>query len=436
MLVDSDATYHREHPARPASSAMALSLVLFFMVAWKSYDALMNPQFWAEDSIVFFKDQVSCWYPLVFRPYAGYFHAVPRLGAWIASAFSPTREPLVYNLLAVTLVSASIGFTLHRLSRHVPWVVLLAAFMLVPTSGEIWGSLTNVHWFMQFALAVMCFDRVHAVGRVAHWMRCMIVFAMALSGPFSIFILLIVVFTLGACRIAAQPRWRPSIAAAANAVLASRDWPALAALALAAVIQAICVFANPASVAPETAGTGAMYSVVHLALLTITQLGPVHSFTENLLPPKAWIVFDLLMVGAICFGRLSREYKVMLLSLLTMAVLECTSASRIKPIDLLMNFGPGDRYFYIFKVLFWITLWSAGAGLVKRRQQRDVTAAVLIAMALVVAANPHLMRRSALPNLDWNAHATALKIPGDHVIPVNPQPWTITVSTDATGKMK
>src|SRR3954469_13020568 len=47
-------------------------------------DMVLNPQFWAEDGPVFFAQARIHGIAALVEPYAGYFHTVLRLVAWIA----------------------------------------------------------------------------------------------------------------------------------------------------------------------------------------------------------------------------------------------------------------------------------------------------------------------------------------------------------------
>src|SRR5258708_13701706 len=69
------------------------------MLRWP--DAIANPQFWAEDGHVFFRDQIvyGFWGSLIL-PYHGYLNVIQRLVAALASLFPATYAPLILNLCA------------------------------------------------------------------------------------------------------------------------------------------------------------------------------------------------------------------------------------------------------------------------------------------------------------------------------------------------
>lgn len=430
---DSTMDYTRQRSTLPHITT--IWLLIFFMMAWKAQDSMMNPQFWAEDSLIFFKEQLPVHYPLVFRPYAGYLHLIPRLGAWISSFAGVVRAPLAYNIIAAAVVTTAIFFSIQRLSRYIPWVIVLAAFMLTPTSGEILGSLTNVHWFTQIALAVLCLDRKYQAGPGMTYVRIAAILAMGLSGPFSIFVLIVAIVSLATAKSMAQ--FGPSVLASyARAFLVTRDWTALCALAVCAIVQSVMIVTHPLSTVLGAPTISGLHDMIVLALTSITELGPIHTFAESVVPSKIWFVLEALMLAAIVSSRLSSSHKILMVMLMAMASIEMISASLVKPTDVLKAFGAGDRYFYLFKVVFWLVAWSACAGTVSHGQRRHVTTAVLMAMGLVAVANPNLLRRQSLQNLHWDEQAHSLATPGEHVVPVNPAPWTMTITTDANGNMK
>ena len=135
----------------PQSVAFAVCL---FVVLTRSRVQLLAPDIWAEDGAVFLADAFSRSWSSLFAPYAGYFHAAPRLvAAVVAKAI-----PLAYIPIAVTLTSAVAyagaasqvasrgyeGLVGHSAAR----IAMAVALCFVPGLDEIVGNLTNVHWIL------------------------------------------------------------------------------------------------------------------------------------------------------------------------------------------------------------------------------------------------------------------------------------------------
>jgi len=411
------------------SKSFPLLLACILVMAYKCNDFLTNPQFWAEDSIIFFKQQLGHAYPLVFEPLAGYFLTLPRIIAWAASWASVAKAPMIYNASALLLTASAISFTLGRLRTHLPVAVIFAAFMLVPVSGEVLGSLANVQWFLQFALAAACLGSFHAASRPATIFRACAVFVVALTGPFSIsiaFVAGLMIFASWTCDRLGSPRCD-------NAVTnhwKTRDWTIFSATAAGAVIQATCVLMHPMSVSQM------QQSTLELLRITFAELVLVHIFVGNFLTDNGWILFYLFGLGSIVFGNeLQGETKIIILSFALLAALETFVPTHLKPLALLYHFYPGDRYFYLIKVVFWWAVWCACASR-KDNRRTEATAIVVMSLFLVAVGNPTTLRRPAFLDYHWKVYAHELSQPGHHVIPVNPSPWTMTVDTDKNGNMR
>src|SRR5262245_24303691 len=78
-------------------------LLILTILVMRRPDAVYNPQFWAEDATVFFKQafETPAASTLV-RPLGGYFHLVPRVVALVTVlAVRPEQAPLMFNSVAI-----------------------------------------------------------------------------------------------------------------------------------------------------------------------------------------------------------------------------------------------------------------------------------------------------------------------------------------------
>lgn len=132
-------------------------VVATLLMVLKSPDALQRPQFWAEDGSVFFVGQLHQAWPQLFQPYSGYLHFLPRVIAWFASFLPVIDDPLVYNCSAMLIDAACVTFVTLRAGPHFGFAVVFLSFFLLPTDGEVFGTLTNVQWFVQIALLAAAF---------------------------------------------------------------------------------------------------------------------------------------------------------------------------------------------------------------------------------------------------------------------------------------
>lgn len=170
-------------------AAATVAVVLFATFARQQGVAKANT-IWAEDG----RDFVECPYlsraPLscLVRPYAGYLHTVPRIGGLIASELPPTQLPLVLTTLAA-LVAAAAGLAIFLAVRGASGsigagIVAGTAIALTDQAGrEVSGNLTNLHWILLVAAAVVIVSTW--LGHRPSWLEITIVGACALSSAFA-----------------------------------------------------------------------------------------------------------------------------------------------------------------------------------------------------------------------------------------------------------
>ena len=135
------------------SILLVLCLAALILIIRKT-DALINPQFWAEDGTLFFLEQYKYGVSAFFRDYAGYLHLVPRVIALFAERFFPySLIPTVYNyssLLITLLVVLSVFSARFKLNNK---SLAALAIVLVPHyKNEIFLNITN--FVIRFFLTV------------------------------------------------------------------------------------------------------------------------------------------------------------------------------------------------------------------------------------------------------------------------------------------
>lgn len=142
---------------RPESRAaviifhIVVFLTGFVILFSRRPDALLNPQFYAEDGMV--------WYPQAYNfglhsfliPEAGYLHAFIRTVTYLALFVPFSLAPLVMNLAALAIEILPINVFLSSRFAQIPiGRRLLGCFVYValPMSQEIHANLTNVQWHL------------------------------------------------------------------------------------------------------------------------------------------------------------------------------------------------------------------------------------------------------------------------------------------------
>ena len=359
-------------------------------------DAFGYPQFWAEDFNPFFIDARRFGPEVLFAPYNGYLHLLPRLIAGLAAGLHPIVQPAVYVGAAFALTLAVVALALSpRLDLPGrPWLAL--AVVVVPHTGEVFLNPTNVQWITALALLLTLLARDPASAADGATDAAVVVLA-GLTGPFSV--LLLPLFLARA--------W--SRRTRASALIA-------AGVALTAAVQAWFLWHAPSSADPRPWNVAQLLGVVAVRLpmtLAMGEIWPVklgYAVTTTL---------GLALAAAGIFlgvrpGRWRRERLVLLAAL---AVLLAAGIRRGRP-DTWAFFDTfnGDRYFYPPKV---IALWLVGLVVAEfSTRARRVAGGAVIAAAL--AANGRAFRVAPAPDLHWGLYAERIQA-GERVeVPIHP----------------
>lgn len=395
--------------ARPELRRYAMLFGLCLLAfALKSPDALSSPQFWAEDGAIFFQQQQGRFWPPGLTPYAGYLHTLPRLIAWLASFPTPQWAPLVYNVGAWVINASAIAFVLYAIQDARLRVIAFLALFLAPTNGEVFGSLTNVQWHVQFFLVAICFLPIRAPSRGWAIAASAATLLAGLTGPFSVLLAAAHVAFWVAGRVFPQ-----QLGDLAPSFTGSRR-PQLFALYLAAIIQVGYIAGS------DNGNTAHSFATM---LASIGQWTQGHLFGKPVLPTKLFLAgFAVLGLATLCLRRNTAD-KGFVLALATVAVLEILLASGKQDV-VGLDLGYGDRYFVAFKLAFWLALAMCAYEWAPRRETYFLVASALVLVALL---NPGRMARAPLEHKAWRETLDAAP-PGEAItVPINPTPWAIVV---------
>ncbi len=145
----------------------------------------MNPQFWAEDGVIFFFQAHSYGARMIFEPYAGYLHLVQRLVAFTAAHADPLLAPGIF-------VGASLGLTLYVAARTQssrmpfrPHLAFALAVALVPDAFEVLLFLVNIQWVLAGGLLLLLIS-ADARRRAEYAHDGIAAVVLGLTGPFSV----------------------------------------------------------------------------------------------------------------------------------------------------------------------------------------------------------------------------------------------------------
>jgi len=164
-----------------------LSLIVFY---FRRPELITNPQFWAEDIAVFYRDAYNQGLASLFHSWAGVLQLFPRLVALIVVRFPIDHAPLLFNLASMLVMALPVFIlwsdrTLFGKEGEFRKLVLTVLFVLMPNIGEIFGILTNTIWFLAVA-SVLVLTRTDKVS-ARRWLPfdVVVLLVAGLSGPFS-----------------------------------------------------------------------------------------------------------------------------------------------------------------------------------------------------------------------------------------------------------
>jgi hypothetical protein len=137
-------------PARYLALAGVLTLVLFA----RRPDAILRPQFWAEDGTIFFLEQLQLgFWSALGNLYAGFPFLAQRLVAALGSLAPTAFVPLVYNVSAITITALTMAtFSLpgfrHLVRADGVRMAVCVACVCIPAGQELLSTPTTVGYFL------------------------------------------------------------------------------------------------------------------------------------------------------------------------------------------------------------------------------------------------------------------------------------------------
>lgn len=133
-------------------------LLAFLIMFSRRPDAVLLPQFYAEDGTFWYADAYNHTWRCLFMAEAGYLHTVPRLVALFALPFPLAAAPAVMNAFAFFFQILPINvFLSSRFSSVALNVRILGSllYLAIPNSFEIHANATNIQWHLALLAAMV-----------------------------------------------------------------------------------------------------------------------------------------------------------------------------------------------------------------------------------------------------------------------------------------
>jgi hypothetical protein len=169
---------------RPLAITLVFCLAIGLLFV-RAPDALLAPQFWAEDANHYWLDQYERGFlTSLFRTYAGYVQVMPRLIAATASPLPYSMHPAAF-VAAAALVTGWTAATIAALPLPPLLAGLLGLCIVLVAPGEALANPTNLQWIMAAALPLIAATQAPS-GAIARANQIGFVALSGLSGPFSV----------------------------------------------------------------------------------------------------------------------------------------------------------------------------------------------------------------------------------------------------------
>lgn len=163
----------------------------FLIVCARRPDAILTPQFFAEDGAFFYRDAYQLGFQSLFLSYGGYFHALLRLVALLAQLVPLVWAPLLMNLAAIAVQLLPVNVFLSSRFSRISFAVRLFAglvYLALPNSYEIHANATNFSSH-QALLTCLLLLAQPAQNKFWKWFDAITIALTSVSSPVGIFLL-------------------------------------------------------------------------------------------------------------------------------------------------------------------------------------------------------------------------------------------------------
>ncbi len=393
--LDADATHWRV--------LFCTLLLAAAILALRKFDAFVNPQFWAEDGRIFFREQYLQGCRAVWEPYAGYLHLAPRWVACVADVVAgPALAPALYNglSLAITMLVLASIFD-RRLDLPYKPALALAVVLTPHPIAEVFVTITNIQWIMALALLQVLL-KADPPQRQGGWLPAGMadhatVLVCGLTGPFSVLFA-----PLYAVSVSLRPtRHRVLLLISLVVVAAIQCWH----LAQSS--------ADASTVVPEAK---TLVSVVGLRL-----------FGGAFIPYVSWRELPVLQFGLygllLTFLLYATRRRLVDTALMLGAGIVVVAAAMVKfrgDLPQFVVFTNGPRYFYIAHVgMAWVLIIAVASNRGWCRQLSVLLLLLMLATSLLGG-----FRSTPFVNHRWTEASRQI---GERAlsIPINPPGWSV-----------
>ncbi|MBX7144082.1 MAG: hypothetical protein K1X79_06500 [Oligoflexia bacterium] len=174
------------------------TLVLVFIASvWLVYsrrpDAVLNPQFFAEDGIVWYANAYHHGFKCLFWPQDGYFQTFYRIVALVTQLFDMRLAPVIFNYTAIVVqVLPVLILFARRFDALIPSFAIrgLAALLYLglPNAEELHANLAYAYWHLSLACLLVFVTYSPSTNRLQKYADIGLVSLTSISGVSVIFL--------------------------------------------------------------------------------------------------------------------------------------------------------------------------------------------------------------------------------------------------------
>ena len=395
----------------PNQGRLGLTLAFLLIFILRIPDVVQNPQFWAEDGRIFFRQNLCDGPAAIGKAYAGYLHLVPRIVALVAGAFRPTHVPAFY-IAAALILTGVVLYLVQSPRLALPLAPLLAlAIVLSPAGLEAYGNLTNVQWFLSLGVLALVLMQPPQ-SKVGIILEGAFVAMAGLTGPF-------VVLLLPVFGVRLLLNWK-------NQPGRNRMLVLTAAAAITSLAQVYALRNNPGVSGKQDSPRVAAVEVpldAAAAICTHT-LGPLLQKIGGSPAVETEVLIGLLEVGFLLFVVM-RAMKEPQLRFERLSLVYFGSAVLVAALYKFRDYPPtlippanGPRYFLIPTII-------AGWLLISAVKEPRVGLLAKILLGLFLVSGLVGFRRDPFTDYSWPFWAHSLEAGARPQIPTNPPGWFV-----------
>ena len=178
-------------PASKTRDIVILFVLVIAILMFRRFDAFTNPQIWAEDCLIFFKQVEEEGVKSLFIPYSGYLLLMQRLVVLFFHSLSVSYFiiPVLYNITAVIITflvvygmyESAVYMKLKHKIAYATW------FLFMPVAPDLTMIMGATGWYANLNLLNYIFVGNTFRNNAIYALHTLIILILALTQPFSLF---------------------------------------------------------------------------------------------------------------------------------------------------------------------------------------------------------------------------------------------------------